>query len=522
MKKKLISTTMVISLVANFLFPFSLAKAQTIGPATPTAKVWQDQSNDTIKFIPTEFGTPGDYTVLLSARSGTGTLKYAGVTGSGSNVTENVQMWNVQVNGSTSEGAMFFVATAGYPGDPQKDRATIHNLCFDSTTYESKASYGNDVVKYHFNDTDNSNFVQDYACVEAANIGGDTGAWRDQNLKLFFTPGTPKYQMVNSMMKHYTGGDRTIEPYNRPSAPTGANQTACKDTGTTPILANASDADVDKVIQNIKQMVLANKDNNDDTNTINSFFANTGLRDDLRNADKSAFTTYYAADLTATFPNVPLSEALNLTYIAAANSVAANTPISNDASKYVGTAADILDKAGSVMYGVGIGLSGGGYIGGGAAGLFAHQLIGVTRVKFINDQAVGEMETALKNFTAVYLGAYYIQKNNDYQNCLKSKGDPYAMPNDKMAKSALSILAQSTGVGMSTNTNNPGGTPTNACGAIGFLSVITGNAGLMDIMRSSFCNLALLVNQFAEAFMEGAVIAFNNTVGLGSTSTTGY
>ncbi|MCL5410750.1 MAG: hypothetical protein M1324_02745 [Patescibacteria group bacterium] len=524
MRNKLTGTLTIISLMLNFFVPYFTTHAQDTISATPTkAVVWQQTidastNKDNIKFIPTEFSNPDNYEVLMTSRSGTGTLSYAGTFSSGSNVNTGTMIWVVQVNGSSTDGGpIFYLATSGYPGDPQKIRPTVSHLCLGYEDYKTKQNFSDGAVQYHFNDTNSSAFTQDYVCIEdAKDASGNTQNGRARILSQFYTPGTPKYQMINSMIAHWVGGDREIQPFKRPAAPIAANQTTCKDSFTNPILAKASDADVDKVIQNIKRAVLSNKSNNDDTNTINSFFADKSLRDDLRNADKIAYTTYYATSLDAKFPDIPLTDSLNNTYIAAANSVAANTPISNDVSKYVGTVADVLDVAGSALYGIGIGVTTGGvsYVAGTGSGLFAHYLIGATRSAFINADATDEMKTALSDFTKVYLGNYYIQKNNTYQDCLKSKGDPYAMPNDQMARNAASILGQSTGVGMSTNTNNPGGSQ--FCGSSNVMTVFTGQNSLSDVFRNVFCNLGIFIHDFAESLVQGAVNAFNQTVGLES------
>lgn len=87
-------------------------------------------------------------------------------------------------------------------------------------------------------------------------------------------------------------------------------------------------------------------------------------------------------------------------------------------------------------------------------------------------------------------------KNTSYRRCIN------ADTNGWLAKWGVTYVKASV--------SNPTG-KTNVCGSTTW-STITGGIG--GLIRSSICNLALLIHEFATSFVDGAIKAFGNSIGL--------
>lgn len=294
---------------------------------------------------------------------------------------------------------------------------------------------------------------------------------------------------MNIVLSNTANGIRLFSTLRNSTPPLSQNIEACKSKGRDkPVFSDATAAE--EFMQEIKKKLLEDPANKDDTSVIDEFFNNATDQSEvitaIKSKDSDMFRKFYG-EAGKGYPTVALTDNLTQELI---NIYTTNEFIKPFAIEEKQPLLRKIVTGAATIVGAG---TGNPWIaaGAGVAAALSYEKV-LSLIGGHLDR--GSLKRMIPQVVEIWSASGYISANNNYNQCLAGKGDPYALTNESLVQIAESLAMSSTDIGSGT-----------ATGAISACDKIQEGNSFMLLVKKGICAVLEVMKDWADAFVLWAI-----------------
>lgn len=291
------------------------------------------------------------------------------------------------------------------------------------------------------------------------------------------------------LLNNTANGVRLFSTQRNSSPPKSQNIEACKSKGRDkPVFSDTTAAE--EFMQEVKSKLLEDPANADDSSVINEFFNNATDQSEVMAAIKSKDSEMYRkfyGEVGKGYPTVALTDNLTQELI---NIYTTNEFIKPFAIEEKQPILRKIVTGAATIVGAG---TGNPWIaaGAGVAAALSYEKV-LSLIGGHLDR--GSLKRMIPQVVELWSASGYISANNNYNQCLAGKGDPYALTNESLVQIAESLAMSSTDIGSGT-----------ATGTSSECDKISEGSSFMLLVKKGICAMLEVMKDWADAFMLWAI-----------------